>query len=66
VLVCRSLRLPEEVEEILKIFVMVPKQLRAEVVSELDSESAQNTLDAGDRAFHILHCNVYNVNPYIA
>ncbi len=45
---------------------MVPKQLRAEVVSELDSESAQNTLDAGDRAFHILHCNVYNVNPYIA
>ncbi|KAA6422499.1 MAG: hypothetical protein FRX49_07674 [Trebouxia sp. A1-2] len=42
----RSLRLPEEVEEILKIFVMVPKQLRAEVVSELDPEPAQNTLDA--------------------
>ncbi|KAL0023620.1 hypothetical protein WJX77_008160 [Trebouxia sp. C0004] len=42
----RSLRLPEEVEEILKIFVMVPKQLSAEVVSELEPEPAQNTLDA--------------------
>ncbi len=61
-LVCRSLRLPEEVEEILKIFVMVPKQLSAEVVSELGSESAQNTLDAGDRAFHTLrHVNLLNV-----
>lgn len=54
-LVCRALRLPEEAEDILKIFVMVPKQLYAEVVSELDSELAQNTLNAGDRVFHTPH-----------
>jgi len=66
VLVCRSLRLPEEVEEILKIFVMVPKQLSAEVVSELEPEPAQNTLDAGDRAFHTLrHVNLLNVAHWL-
>lgn len=54
-LVCRALRLPEEAEDILKIFVMVPKQLYAEAVSELGSESAQNTLDAGDRVLHTSH-----------
>ena len=43
----RCLHLPADVEETLKILVMVPKQLQAELASELDPGPAENTLDAG-------------------
>ena len=43
----RTLRLPEEVEQTLKILVMTPKQLASELVSEEQPGPAENTLDAG-------------------
>lgn len=41
----RHLRLPQDVEETLKILVMMPKQLAAELASEESVVPAQNTLD---------------------
>lgn len=45
--VIRRLRLPENVEQTLKILVMMPQQLASELASEAESEPANNTLDAG-------------------
>ena len=60
---CRHLRLPQDVEETLKILVMMPKQLAAELASEESVVPAQNTLDAGNL------CNLYAsfcLNTYCA
>ena len=43
----RTLLLPEEVEQTLKILVMMPKQLASELASEEQPGPVQNTLDAG-------------------
>lgn len=45
--VIRQLRLPEDVEQTLKILVMMPKQLACELASEEQAGPADNTLDAG-------------------
>ena len=47
VFVTRQLCLPEEVEQTLKILVMMPKQLASELASEEQAGPADNTLDAG-------------------
>ena len=43
----RQLCLPEDVEQTLKILVMMPKQLASELASEEQAGPADNTLDAG-------------------
>ena len=43
----RQLRLPEDVDQTLKILVMMPKQLASELASEEQAGPADNTLDAG-------------------
>lgn len=45
--VIRQLRLPEDVEQTLKILVMMPKQLASELASEEQAGPADNTLDPG-------------------
>lgn len=53
-LVIRQLRLPEDVEQTLKILVMMPKQLASELASEEQAGPADNTLDPGMRTYRWL------------